>query len=96
MEIGIAIKKTRQLLMPQLNQKACAKRFGISQTYLSQIESGRKAPSFKTLERISDELSTPLSILFWFALEECDISDDKKEYYRFLKPSMDKMVESII
>lgn len=82
--------------MPQLNQKEFANRVGISQTYLSQIETGLKTPTISVLETISKYFECPLSILFWYGIEEADVSDSKKEYFRFLKPTVDAMINEFI
>ena len=40
MNIGMAIRNIRKERTPQLNQSEFAKLIGITQTYLSQIETG--------------------------------------------------------
>jgi transcriptional regulator with XRE-family HTH domain len=96
MNVGISIRKIRQELTPQLNQSEFANYIGISQTYLSQIETGKKIPAIVILERISKSFEIPLPVIFWFGIEEKDIQDSKKGYFRFLKPTIDSMIDSII
>jgi len=96
MDIGKAIKKLRKELTPKLTQHEYAKIIGITQAYLSQVETGKKKPSIEVLEKISKDSNTPLPIMFWFAIDETDISEDKQEYFKLLKPSIDKMIESIL
>lgn len=92
MNIGIAIRSIRKERTPQLNQSDFAKLIGISQTYLSQIETGSKIPNISVLEIISKEFEIPLPIIFWLAISEDDISEHKREYFRFLKPTVDSMI----
>lgn len=96
MNIGRAIKTLRKELTPQLNQGEFADRIGVTQAYMSQIENGNKMPSMDVLQNISTFLDTPLPIMFWFGVEVYDISEDKREYFQFLKPSIDKLIQSIL
>ena len=94
MKIGHAIKKLRKDAV--LNQKTYAWRIGITQTYLSLIESGKRTPNMSVIEKISEFHEVPISILFWFSLEESEVSETKKEYYRLIKPTLDRLIESIL
>ena len=96
MKIGTAIKKLRKELTPKVTQGDLALVIGISQTYLSQVEGNLKEPSLDVLMKISEYFNKPLPIIFWFSLEESDIDDYKKEYFRLLKPSIDKLIESLL
>ena len=93
MNIGQAIRNIRKERTPQLNQAEFASYIGITQTYLSQIETGSKTPNISVLESISKKFEIPLPIIFWFSLEEIDIAEHKKEYFRFLKPTVDSMID---
>ena len=95
MKIGVAIKRLRRS-QKGLNQSQFAKGIGITQTYLSQIESGKKTPSISILQAIGIHLEIPFPILFWFCLTIDDIHDSKKEHFKFIKPSIDAMIDSII
>lgn len=68
---------------------------GITQTYLSQIETGKKKPSTDVLERIADYSGVDMPIMLFFASEEADIREDKREAYRLLKPAMDGLLENL-
>lgn len=92
MNIGISIRAIRKERVPHLNQSEFAKLIGISQTYLSQIESGSKTPSSSVLEEIAKSFEIPLPIIYWFGLQEEDILEHKREYFRFLKPTVDSMI----
>jgi transcriptional regulator with XRE-family HTH domain len=92
MNAGIAIRKLRKERCANMSQNEFATMVKISQTYLSQIESGKKTPKIEILRRISIALKIPLPIIFWLSLEDCDIIEFKKENFRFLKPTVDAMI----
>lgn len=93
MDIGTAIRTLRR--KECLLQEEFAKRVGISQTYLSQIEKGHKKPSMDVLEAMAKDLKLPLPLMFWFGVDESDIEETKREAYRILKPSIDALISSI-
>lgn len=95
MKIGQAIKKLRKE-QSFLNQGQYAQEIGITQTYLSLIECGKRIPNMSIIKKIADYHCMPIGTLFWFGIEESDISEAKIEAYRLLKPSIDKMIESIM
>lgn len=95
MNIGTAIQKLRKTKAPQLTQGEFASKIGISQTYLSQIESNKKKPSIEILESIASYFEIPLPIIFWFSIDESDVKESKREYFRFLKPDIDQMINII-
>jgi transcriptional regulator with XRE-family HTH domain len=95
MNIGKAIKQLRQKYSPELNQREFAKAIGLSQTYLSQIESDQKNPSTDILKRISEYLKIPLPVMLWFSLSIDDVEESRKEAYRTLKPSVDALLNGM-
>lgn len=50
-----------------MNQTELAARLGISKSYVSEIESGRKAPTLELLQRYADAFCMPLSSLVFFS-----------------------------
>jgi len=94
MNIGKSIIKLRVNKLNQ-SQRFFADQIGITQSYLSQIENGKKQPSTDLLQKIAELLKTPLPILFWFAIDETDVNTNKIEHFNFIKPTIDKMIESI-
>jgi transcriptional regulator with XRE-family HTH domain len=94
MNIGQSIKQLRK--ERGISQKKFAKETGISQTYLSLVESGKRDCTIHFLEIIAKGLNMPLSVLFWFSIEAKDVLDDKKEHFEFLKPSIDQMIKSLL
>lgn len=51
----------------QLTQVELAKRLGISNSYLSEIESGEKAPTLDLLDKYSDIFKMPTSSILLFS-----------------------------
>jgi transcriptional regulator with XRE-family HTH domain len=51
----------------QLSQVELAKRLGISNSYLSELESGTKSPSVEILEQYSTTFKLPLSSILLFS-----------------------------
>ena len=50
-----------------LNQTMLAGRLGISKSYLSELESGKKSPTLELLQRYAETFNMPLSSLLFFA-----------------------------
>lgn len=56
-----------------MRQVELAERAGISVSYLSLLEQGKRDPSFSTVEKVSQALGVPLSILTFLAAEKSEI-----------------------
>lgn len=65
----------------------------LSTTYISQLESGLKSPTLKSLEKISNALDVPFPILSFLSLGPEDVAPAKREAFEFIRPSVNKMVE---
>lgn len=63
-ELGKKIQKLRKSL--GYSQEELAEAIKISRTHMGHIEQGRKSPSLKVLEKLSNALRVPLSELFTF------------------------------
>jgi transcriptional regulator with XRE-family HTH domain len=63
-----------------LSQKELAEKLGISKSYISEIESGKKTPTLELLNRYSDNFDIPTSSIMFFA-ESLD-KDTKSEKLR--------------
>ena len=59
--IGIQVRELRDAL--RINQTSLAKAAGVSQSYLSLIEKGKRPASIPMLARISRKLGIPLALL---------------------------------
>ena len=93
MNYGKMINSLRVDRMKQ-NQNAFSESIGITQSYLSSIENGNKKPSTDLLEKIAKHVELPMPILFWFSITEKDVSAEKKEYFKSLKPTADALINS--
>lgn len=71
MNIGQAIQLARS--KRKLSQVALAKRAGISVSYLSLLERGRRDPPLSTIQRIAAALVMPVEILFFLGAEEGEL-----------------------
>ena len=93
MNIGSSIKQLRK--ERGISQKDFAKHVGISQTFLSLIEAGKRDCSIHFLESIAKGLDIPLFVLFWFSGEVKDVPEEKKEVFEKFKPTIDALIKSI-
>ena len=71
MNIGQAIQLARS--KRKLSQAALAKRAGISVSYLSLLERGRRDPPLSTIQRIAAALVMPVEILCFLGAEEGEL-----------------------
>ncbi len=90
MDLGITIKNIRK--QKGQTQNEFASNCGISQTYLSQIESNKREPNLSTLKIISNELNVPLPILFFLSLNIDDIQQNKRDAFEIISPSVKSLV----
>ena len=60
-----------------LNQTALAERLGISRSYLSEIEGGKKPVTLELLKKYATTFNMPLSSLVFFAERVDDGSTEK-------------------
>lgn len=77
MNIGQAIQLARS--KRRLSQAALAKRAGISVSYLSLLERGRRDPPLSTLRKIAAALAMPLEILFFLGAEGGELGHINRE-----------------
>ncbi|MBS1625866.1 MAG: helix-turn-helix transcriptional regulator [Bacteroidetes bacterium] len=93
MNIGTAIKEVRK--QKNFSQIELAEQIGISQTSLSQIESGNKRPSSNTLKKVCEVLKVSELLLYVMSASEEDIPEEKKEIFNMLFPSIKGLVLQI-
>lgn len=86
MNIGKAIKQVR--IHYGLSQIELSSKTGISQTSISQIESGAKNPSRRSVKVICKALEIPEAILYVLGMENLDVPNSKKNIYEQLYPAM--------
>lgn len=94
MKLGTAIRHIRKEKMKMTQAEFC-KLVDISQVYLSQIEGGSRNPGMEIIENIAKAAGTPLPVLFLFGIEESDVKPEKLEFYRFMRPTLEKMLDTI-
>lgn len=63
--LGEALRLIR--VYHDLKQKEAADLLGLSTSYLSEIEKGRKVPTFDIIQRYSDKFALPVSSILFFA-----------------------------
>jgi len=94
MNSGAAFKRIR--FEKKLTQTFVAEKTGITQTYLSQIETGAKVPSQDMVNRLCKLYEIPNIVLTWLSTEEKDIKKNKRDIFNSLKPSMDSLILSFL
>jgi len=90
MDLGRTIQKIRK--QKGQTQKEFASVCGITQTYLSQIESNLKEPNLSTLKSISEGLEMPLPILFFLSMNIDDVPQQKRKAFEIVSPSVKSLV----
>ena len=66
--IGRVLRSLRQFA--KLNQQQTAHELGISKSYLSEIESGKKDPSLDLLREFSNFFDVPLSLIMFLSEDQ--------------------------
>ena len=94
MNLGKAIMSVRKQL--GIKQYELAEMCGISQTSLSQIETGVKRPSPNTLKKICNAFEVPDSVLYILGMQDTDIPESKKEMYSLLFPSIKSLALQMV
>ncbi|WP_350284627.1 helix-turn-helix transcriptional regulator [uncultured Croceitalea sp.] len=93
MNIGSAIKNLRK--QKGFKQTEFADKCGLSQSYLSSIEKGRKEPTLSILKQIANTLSIPTPVLVFFAMDLEDVAAPKRDAYKLLEPSLKAMINDV-
>lgn len=88
MNIGNAIKEIRK--EKGMSQREFASASGLTQTSLSQIESGLKRPNPGSLKKICDTLGISETVLYLLATEIDDIPEKNRAVYGQLFPNLKK------
>ncbi len=93
MDIATGLKQSR--LLCGMRQGVFAKKAGISQTYVSQVESGKKTPSVDVISMYAKITKQPLAIILWKSLTVNDVQKGKKTEFEKIKPIVDELIDSM-
>lgn len=94
MNIGSAIKSIRKKLA--ITQYELAEKCDLSQTSLSQIETGIKRPSQRTITKVCSVLDIPESIIYIVAMQESDVPASKRGVYELVYPSIKSLALQMV
>lgn len=94
MNIGSAIKSIRKKL--SITQYELAEKCDLSQTSLSQIETGIKRPSQRTISKVCSVLDIPESIIYIVAMQESDVPASKRGVYELVYPSIKSLALQMV
>ncbi len=94
MNIGSAIKSIRKKLA--ITQYELAEKCELSQTSLSQIETGIKRPSQRTITKVCNVLDIPESIIYIVAMQQSDVSPSKRGVYELVYPSIKSLALQMV
>lgn len=94
MNLGIAIKSVRRQM--GITQYDLSEMCGISQTSLSQIETGTKRPSPRTIKRICEVLEVPESVIYILGMQDTDVPESKQNVYNLIFPSIRNLALQIV
>ncbi len=94
MNIGSAIKSIRKKL--SITQYELAEKCDLSQTSLSQIETGIKRPSQRTIAKVCNVLDIPESIIYIVAMQETDVPPSKRGVYELVYPSIKSLALQMV
>lgn len=94
MKFGLTIKQLRK--KQGINQQLLADRLGVTQTYLSLLETDQKTPSINLINSLSSELKIPSSILAFLTLSKDEISKDKHDAFEKINPLIEDLIQQII
>ena len=94
MNIGQAVKEVRKAL--GVTQKELAEKSGLTQGAISQLENSQTHPNKETLKSVGDALGVGSATLMFKALTIEDVSDDKKEIFQLLNPTINTLIDTII
>lgn len=94
MNIGFSIKELRK--RHSLSQGDLALKLSISQTALSQIETGASNPSKKTIEKLCSEFGIPEPLLYILGMDISDVPEGKREIFQMLFPAVKDLTLRIL
>jgi transcriptional regulator with XRE-family HTH domain len=94
MKFGPTIKNLRS--RQSINQQVLADRIGVTQTYLSLLESDRKPPSINLINSLSKELKIPASILVYLTLNKDEVPKNKHDAFNKINPLIEDLIQQVL
>lgn len=94
MNIGRALRDFR--VNNHIKQYVAAEGIGMTQTYLSQVESGAKDPSTEMIKKMGEYYGIPVSVILWNATTESDVTENKRAIFNQIKPIVDNLITQIL
>ena len=80
-----------------LTQAELAKQINVSTSFITEIENGRKAPSFSTIEKLSSILKAPCWSFFCEYGDKIDLNFEDKEKFSFqLKNEINNAIDEFL
>lgn len=95
MNIGNALKDVRQNVACR-RQNEVAAAVGLTQTYLSLLEAGKRSPTTDVIEKLCMEYRVPVAFVFWKAMEPKDVHKSKQKALSLIKPIVDDLIEGFL
>jgi len=97
MKLGYALREVRLKRFPnkEMKQYEIAKSVGISGTYLSQVELGRKEPSYELIKSLCALYRIPPAVLLWMAIEPKDIEKKKRDAFNLIKGDVNNLISEL-
>ena len=92
MALGAEIKSLRRTR--GIRQTELAKVVGVTQGYMSQIETKRSEPGPELIKRLSEALGIPPSALLLLSVEEEDLPKEKSDLYKRLLHRVQEFVRA--
>lgn len=94
MNIGRALKEIRK--EKGLSQRQLSEGTGISQTAISQFESGKRDPHKTTVNTILTFLNVPVAYVVLLSIDDVDVNQEKKEAYKTIYPAVKDLIMEMI
>jgi len=82
--------------MQGMRQIKLCKKVGISQTYMSQVETQNRNLTWKKLCKVADAIEVPVPIILHFAQNKSELSTKALVAYEILDPVMKQIVGAIL
>ena len=92
MNIGYAIRFCRQ--QRRLSIPALAKAAGVSPSYLSLVERGKRQPSLEKLQSLSAVFGVPVSLLIFLASNPDELAEVAPEVHEKVSAAMFKLLQA--